>query len=111
MLIKDKMEHDELRVARKRSCAWCESDLDYPRIVLSNATATSFHVDCAVQMAASINHDVYDLLNSRELPGMASRMLVTNLAHRHKILRRQDEPETEELSAMAQVFHEARQQP
>jgi hypothetical protein len=103
MLIKSREEQDEKKITRHASCAWCKRQLDYPRIIADDAHATSYHPLCALQLATHIIADTSALLNAKDLPEIAQRIVLTNMMSAPE--KGQQE---EDISPMAQAFRAAR---
>lgn len=77
MLIGSQEEQKEQNVIAHKKCAKCQRDLDYPRIVLQNASHTSYHVVCALSVASEIMTDLQAMLISPNATEMVKRIELT----------------------------------
>jgi hypothetical protein len=76
MLIRDQDEQARQVVAFRRICASCKKLLDYPYILM-NLQASSYHVDCAIQLACDILVDVRSLLSDEDAADLVRRVSMT----------------------------------
>lgn len=82
MLIRNQDQQDMARVIRHKSCAWCNAQLDYPRIVADDATRSSYHVSCALRLVGTITTDVQALLDDTHAADLVKHIEVSNLLRR-----------------------------
>jgi hypothetical protein len=82
MLIRNREQQDQAKIVRHTSCAWCKMELDYPRIVVDNENATSYHVLCILHLISDITADLQELIELPDAAILVRRITTTNMMMR-----------------------------